>query len=436
MELILGNLNACMQRNQELLLRSKTVQMKIAPLVIDVELRMAGNEMTETIVAAKRALGELGVVMPRRVTVLGLLLKLRKVRHLLRGKSDDDILGLPLMRDRTRSTAVKLLTHLSLFCLLQDKDILAVYSSDVQSELIMKKDGGLSPYSANCFTIYGISEVGLGNIHRGVDFGELAMKLTDRIPCKEAECPTLTLNLNGLLHWKTHLRSMEPVLAKALNSGFEVGDVVYGSLSIVTCCAHRYMLGENLASLEQFMKASYSRLCDLGQDAMIRWTQPSMQYILNMRTSPVSFVDLTILSGEAMDESEYMHEAMSTNHKTLLLIAWTYKSLLGFNFGNFEVAATMYENMSRVIWIYRDSFGAPSHHFYGAIIFYERFRTTRRVKHLGTATKAHQELETVRKSGQSECGSLFSVSPRRGTCSNGRMMSQLLLLSTPKQSMP
>ena len=28
----------------------------------------------------------------------------------------------------------------------------------------MKKGGGLSPYSANCFTIYGISEVGLGNV--------------------------------------------------------------------------------------------------------------------------------------------------------------------------------------------------------------------------------------------------------------------------------
>ena len=82
-------------------------EMKITPLVIDVEVRMAGNEMAETVVAAKRALRELGVVMPRRVTVVSLLLKLRKVRQLLRGKTDDDILGLPLMRDSTISTAVK-----------------------------------------------------------------------------------------------------------------------------------------------------------------------------------------------------------------------------------------------------------------------------------------------------------------------------------------
>ena len=112
-----------------------------------------------------------------------------------------------------------------------------------------------------------------------------------------------------------------------------------------------------------------------------------MQFILNMRASPTSRVDLTILSGEVMDESEYMDEAISTNHKILLLMAWTYKSLLAFNFGNFEMAAKLYQNMARLARVYRDSYGAPPFHFYGAMIFYERFRTTRQVKHLKTARK-------------------------------------------------
>jgi predicted ATPase len=145
---------------------------------------MAGNEMAESVIAAKRALRELGVVMPRRVTALSLLLKLRKVRRLLRCKSDDDILGLPLMQDGTVSTAVKVLIHLSLFCLLQDEKVAALYSALCATELTMEKGGGLSRYSANCFAFYGISELGLGNIHQGVRFGELAMKLLDRIPLK------------------------------------------------------------------------------------------------------------------------------------------------------------------------------------------------------------------------------------------------------------
>ena len=385
MELATGNLDACKEVNSVALFRSKSTEMKINSLVIEVEVRMAGNEMEETITVAKRALKELGIKMPRRITVVAFLLKLRKVRRLVGRKQDEDILGLPIMLDRTISTAVKLLVHLCMYCLLQDADMLAVYSALVATELTMKGGGFLSPYSANCFTIYGIAEVGLGNIHRGVRFGELAMKLIDQIPCKEAECPTICMGLTMLLHWKTPLREIYPILEHALDIGFEIGDVVYGSVCIANCFAVRCLLGEHLESLEEFMRSTYSRRCDLKQDAMIRWAQPCMQFVLNMRSTAIDWKDLTILSGEIMNEAEYMKEAIKTNHKILLMMAWTYKSLLAYHFGYFEMAATMYENMATSGKIYDDSYGAIPHYFYGAMIFYERYRMTGQDKNLRTA---------------------------------------------------
>jgi hypothetical protein len=394
MELILGNLNACKQRNEELLLHSRSLEMKISPLVIDVEVRMAGNEMAETVVAAKRALREMGVVMPRRVTVVTLLLKLRKVRQLLRGKSDDDILGLPVLRDYTISTAIKVLMDLSLFCLMQDEKIAAFYSALCATELTMKKVGGLSPYSASCFTIYGISEVGLGNIHHGVRFGQLAMKLLDRIPCAEVVCPVISLNSTLLLHWKTHIRSIEPVLTRALNSGFEVGDVVHVSLCIVNDVSIRHMLGENLKSLERFMTISYNRLLDLGQDAMIQWIQPSMQFILNMRASPTLWVDLTVLSGEVMEESEYINGLIKTNLRFLLRDVLRHKALLAYHFGFHELAATIHTKMDRAgMQMYENTVAAPTYNFYGAMIFFQRYRTTLQVKYLKRARRHLKRLK-------------------------------------------
>ena len=399
MELIIGNLDACKEINAEVLRRSKSTEMKISSLVIDVEVRMAGNEMEETITAAKRALKELGVIMPRRATVVKFLLKLRKVRKLVGRKQDEDILGLPLMQDRTISTAVKLLVHLCMYCLLQDEDILAVYSALLATELTMEGGGFLSPYSANCFAIYGIVEVGLGNIHRGVRFGELAMKLIDQIPCKEAECPTICMSLTMVLHWKTPIREMYPILEQALNSGFEIGDVVYGSVCIANCCAIRCLLGENLESLEEFVRSTYSRLCDLSQDAMIRWVQPCMQFVLNMRSTVISWKELTILSGDIMKEAEYMKEATETNHKILLMMAWTYKSLLAYHFGYFEMAATMYENMAPIGKVYDDSYAVVPYYFYGAMTFYERYRTTGQGKHLRTARKHIKGLKRLEAVG-------------------------------------
>jgi predicted ATPase len=95
MELIVGNLDTCKQINEELVLRSKSTEMKIIPLVLDVEVRMAGNEMSETITAAKRALRELSIAVPDRVHIPKFMLKLRKVRRMIRGKDDEYILGLP-----------------------------------------------------------------------------------------------------------------------------------------------------------------------------------------------------------------------------------------------------------------------------------------------------------------------------------------------------
>ena len=305
-------------------------------------------------------------------------------------------LRLPLMRDSTISTAVKVLIHLSLFCFLQDEKGAAVYSALCATELTMKRGGGLSPYSANCFAIYGISEIRLGNVLRGVRFGELAMKLLDRIPCKEAICPVISLSSTLLLHWTMHIRSIKPLLAKALNSGFEVGDVVYCSLlglCILADVGIRYSLGENLESLEQFMRTTYNRLLDLGQDAMIQWIQPSMQFILNLRASPSSWVELTILSGDVMDESEFLNDAMATNHKILLRNVLRHKATLAYHFGFYEMAATMHERMDRIGMVYENSVGAPPYHFYGALIFYERYRTTRQVKHLKIARKHIKRLK-------------------------------------------
>jgi hypothetical protein len=213
------------------------------------------------------------------------------------------------------------------------------------------------------------------------------------------------------LHWKTHIRSLVPALTKALNSGFEVGDVVYSSLCIVNHIAIRHILGENLESLEHFMRTAYNRLFDLGQSAMIRWVQPPMQFVSNLRTSPTSWVELTILSGDVMDESEFMDEAIASNHKILLRNVLRHKATLAYQFGYYEMAATIYERMDLVGRVYENTFGGPAYHFYGAMIFYELYRTTRQRKHVKSSKEAREALEMVRGDWQSQRVHVFNLDP-------------------------
>ena len=111
LELIVGNLTACRQMNQEVLLRCKSADTKINALVTEVDARMAANELDQATISSMQALQELGIPMPLRVTKFKLLLKLRKIRVLLATKTDADIMNLPLMQDTKSKVAVKLLAN-------------------------------------------------------------------------------------------------------------------------------------------------------------------------------------------------------------------------------------------------------------------------------------------------------------------------------------
>jgi hypothetical protein len=76
---------------------------------------------------------------------------------MLRKKADDDILGLPTMEDRLDTKAVKLIMHMSSYCLMKDQGDTAVYSALLALKLTLKR--GLSPHSATALTIWGATEV-------------------------------------------------------------------------------------------------------------------------------------------------------------------------------------------------------------------------------------------------------------------------------------
>ena len=234
LELIVGNVAACLQINQEVLLRCKTCDSKINALVTEVGARTAAMELDQALISSMLALQEQGIRIPRRVTRLKLLLKLRKVRVLLESKADAEILNLPLMQDFKSMVAIKLLVGACVTYFIGDQKVPACYAALLATELTIRN--GLSPYSANAFVGYGMVEIVLGNIARGLRFGTISMALTNRFQCKESDGLTLCLNVTIILHWKKSMRELNPILVDAMNSGFDLGNVVHGSLNVGHIC--------------------------------------------------------------------------------------------------------------------------------------------------------------------------------------------------------
>jgi len=66
MEFIIGNFKACEIAIEEALRHAKSIQMKIGPMLLDIELRLATNKPID--IVGRKILRQLGVVIPRIIT--------------------------------------------------------------------------------------------------------------------------------------------------------------------------------------------------------------------------------------------------------------------------------------------------------------------------------------------------------------------------------
>ena len=392
MELVIGNHDSCKALTRECLLRAQTTEMKIDSLLVDVECCMVCNEMDGSIAAAYRALSVLGIEMPSKVSSRNVVTKLLKVKFMIGRKSDEDILCLPRMKDPAMATAVRLLLHLCWYCFLLEKTSLSVYSALLATELTLKF--GLSPYSASALTIYGMAELVNGNSRRAYRFGKLALSLLDRIKSRDAECSTTGLTLTWLTHWYDPVRDMPEILRRAGATGFEVGDMVYGSYCLNASHRIEILIGTNLEELENSMRSSYEKIRDLSRDGMDIWSQSAIQFVLNLRCRDVSnFQDMLLLTGEIMDEGAYMRKAIGAKNNLLVLLAWTYKAQLACLFGFWSISETLYKDMKGVGQSFHYSFGLMPHSFYAGLASYSLYAQNHKRTHLKFARLKRRTIE-------------------------------------------
>jgi predicted ATPase len=293
--------------------------------------------------AIRRSLRELGLIFPLRVNWILFFLKLQRVRALLRKINLDDIENLPTQTNRPIATSVKCLVNLFSYCSLHNDEILALYAGLMAIELTLTH--GLSSQSATAFIIYGIVEAFFGHSNRALRCGDIAMKVTKRNVKKARECPTVELYLSFISHFEKPLKLIVPVFEDSLLEAISAGDVIYGGFCVAHSFLLRFFLGENLVSLERNLRNYHSQIKELSLDAMIWWSEPCLQFAINMRRSTSNWLELTKLSGEIMDEDKFTSCMIAANTESMLIVFWLVKAYLAYTFGYFELAQHVQEKI-------------------------------------------------------------------------------------------
>ena len=395
MEFIIGNFEACKKTTKKALLRAKSVEKKLDLLLVDFDVRLAAHEIDEAIATANITLKLLGIKVPPALSLRHVVFKLLKVKRMLGKKTDADILALPVMQDHLMAAAVRLLFCSSTCFLFKNAEHETAYYTLLATELTLKR--GLSPFSAPALALYGSLEVFLGNHNRGYRCGKLALGILEQIKCKEVESATIILCTSTLSHWKEPVNEFVKSFDRAMHVGLETGDVVAGVYALSACSQIRLFIGENLVTLEAYQLAHYQRASEIGQEGMLQWSIPAIQYVLNLQTHASSWRDLISMSGKMMDEGKYIRFAVEAKNDLLLLTVLFFKMQLAYHFGYYEMAYHLVKDCAEIgKGAATIHFNMPLWYFLGASTNYELYRRSGQRVHLKGARKFHNAIKRVK----------------------------------------
>lgn len=391
MALLIGDFDTCRAATKEAMCHVDTKEIRMNLMLIEIECRMANNEMLASIKASMVALAELGVVFPKKTKTRHVAFKAIRLNFLMKGKTDDDILGLPMIEDTSISVTIRLLMLISFLALLVDDESTGVYAALHAMELTLEY--GLSTYGPAALAIYSISVSIMGNIDRACSLGNLALKLLEQNPSRDADCSTMGNVYTVVLHWREPLSHFRDPLFEAATTGFVKGHLLYSTFCMSQVFCVHFTCGAHLDGIEEALHAHYTRIHDLDQEELLIWFRPSMQLFTNLRSSSGDWHQLALFSGEFMD-SNYLREANVTNNAIVTTITFMQKALLANAFGGHEIARQSFEELEPFRRIMEPVYAFTQSWCWSAgFANYECFRTDGKRKYLRKARKLSRQLQ-------------------------------------------
>jgi predicted ATPase len=167
-------------------------------------------------------LKQLGVAFPRNARVWHVIIEFMKTKNVLKGKSDSDILNLPLVSDTRKVAAMNLMNLLFLYAKMTKWNLCAMMALQMVRTTVQEGLTGAS--CAPCFSFYGSILCWLGDIDEGFRCAQLSLMILKKFNTKEW-IPRVAGTVFGVIRpWKVPLRDCLPGLFDAHRLASQSGD--------------------------------------------------------------------------------------------------------------------------------------------------------------------------------------------------------------------
>ncbi|MEG4032047.1 MULTISPECIES: ATP-binding protein, partial [unclassified Microcoleus] len=310
----------------------KTLLEKVKVYEVKIEACMAQYKLQEALNTGLPVLKQLGVEFPSEPNLSDIGHALGETASILSGKGTEDLIDLPLMTDPQQIATITILSSLFTPAYIALPPLAPLVVCKQVNLSVQYGNASLSPYA---FAIYSYLLCGMGDIERGYEFGQMALRLLSKLDAKEIQAKTSAMVHSSIQPWKEHFRnSLKPLLSD-YTCGLETGELEFAGYAMFQYSYYSYFIGKQLTQLELEIASYADAVSKIHQEAALSYQKICWQAVLNLIGRAQ---DPCHLKGEAYDEETMLQLYQRTNNYLGIHYLYLHKLVLCYLFENYPEA--------------------------------------------------------------------------------------------------
>jgi len=355
-------------------------------------------QVRETTDMAIKGLAQLGIKIRKIPKRIQLKYEMARIRYLLDGKRDDDILAMEEIKSKKKLAAMRLLGSLLSFSVFAGEHDL-VNTVTMKMLRISLKEGvsRMMPAALACWSILNASDP-----EKRRRFGELARKLAIQMNDESPLLLTIMFAYGFSVHQQVPLKNTFCALDEGYNTGIDLGQVFSAAVCRTFYTAISLQTGVSLIDAEREARQLCSTLRERNQNFPLSCALPFWQVILNMMGDAEND-NPSYLTGRAMNYHEAKCEAEKNNNRSVLYVIYYCTIFVSVFFGDWTKAWEHLQAIKSLGRTYENYFLAHGLKCFEGLTAYEKYRQTLKKSFLVAGRSILKELKVMSKHGNVTC---------------------------------
>ncbi|CAB9497285.1 expressed unknown protein [Seminavis robusta] len=284
-----------------------------------------------------KVLSELDETFPVKNCMTMLRSEMRKVRGLLRGKSNAQIMRMEMVKDEGKLAALQILNIMFMNAAIsRPKFAPFIQLKAIQITMMY----GLSNLSSFAFASYGMLCTAIGRFDEANRYGQLALDLLQKFQAKEYAPRVFAAVYGCIIPWQRPIRETIEPLKRAAEIGSSTGDMEFAVLNFAIYAGTTFYTDSKLPVVSNRIGDVITMMTARGQDSMITMIKPFHQltlHLMGMADDPTKI---------ELDES-FKH-AEETKNVTSLVCLRLQQMMISYLFGDYGVAGKMVAEIEKL----------------------------------------------------------------------------------------